>query len=97
MNKEFKVLIDSHFEDGALSKQAPKIKDFVLIRKEGEKRRIKKYLLITLEKPCELFKENTVSSCGQCEIFKIQKIATNPHSCKGKFPRMCVYAGILKM
>ena len=40
MNKEIKVLIDRHFEDGELSKQAPKIKDFDLIRKKGEKTRI---------------------------------------------------------
>ena len=51
MNEEIKVLIDRHYEDGDLSKQAPKIKDFVLIRKEGEMKRIqKKYLPIALEK-----------------------------------------------
>ena len=55
--KEIKALIKRHYEDGDLYKQAPKIKDFVSIGKEGVKTRIqKKYLLITLEKLCELFK-----------------------------------------
>ena len=73
MNKEIKVLIDRHYEDGDLSKQAPKIKDFVLIRKEGEMKRIqKKYLLIAFEKSCQLFKEYTVLPCGQCENFTIK-------------------------
>ena len=34
--KEIKALIKRHYEDGDLSKQAPTIKDLVLIRKEGE-------------------------------------------------------------
>ena len=57
----FKTLIEKRYEDGDSSLQAPKIKDFVLIRKDGEETRIQKTYLLTNLENCVNFLRSTIT------------------------------------
>ena len=90
MNEEIKALIQKHYEDDDVSWQAPGMKDFVLIRKDGEKTRVqKKYLLTTLEESYELFKVNNHDANVGFSKFKELR---PPHIfLRGKIPQnVCV-------